>query len=81
MTISKDKIGLSKWQKYDVREDDTWIGDIGASTHKTNSVEGIFWCMFAINNQYIKVLSRERLQNMKKGYKQCAILQKDGQKT
>ena len=45
----------------------------------TNSDEGMLGCTPA-NNQYIKVGSGERLQIMKKGCKQCTILQKNGRK-
>ena len=71
MTINGDEFGLTTGQKYDVLEDDTWMGDTGASTHMTNSDEGMFGCIPA-NNQYIKVRSGERLQIMKKGRKHNA---------
>ena len=80
ITINEDEFGLTIGQKYDVLEDNTWIGDTGDSTHMTNSDEGMYGCMPA-NNQYIKAGSGGRLQIMKKGCKQCTIWQKDGRKT
>lgn len=71
--------GFSGVFKYDVLEDDTWIGDTGASTHMTNSEDGMFGCVL-VTNQYIKVGSGERLEIVKKGCKKCTIMQKDGRK-
>ena len=73
MVMSKENF-RSKF-KYDLLEDDTWIRDTGASTHMTNSNEGMFGCTPA-TNQYIKIGSGERLEIIKKGCKRCTIIQK-----
>ena len=72
--ITKDKE-----PKYDSFTKNTWIADSGASTHMCNSDEGMFQC-HATPNQYIKVGNGNKLPILKKGMKQCVIVQKNGKK-
>ena len=57
-----------------------WIRDTGASTHMTNSDQGMFEYK-AIKNQFVNVESGEKLEVKKKGKKRCVIEQMNGTKT
>ena len=59
VVINKEE--FSEKVKYDILEDDTWIGDTISSICMTNSAEGMFGCIPA-DNQYIKVGTGERLE-------------------
>jgi hypothetical protein len=62
---------------YDIINNNTWIGDTGASSHMTNNDEGMFDTTI-VQKQFINVGNGERLQVVKRGKKRCIIKQKSG---